>query len=107
LQDNSERLKDARDQNGEKLSVVSLPCPRPVYYESARLPASYANFYIANEVVLVPLFEDPNDATAVGILQELFPNRKVIGLRCNEVVSGLGTIHCVTQQEPAVNSFRA
>jgi agmatine deiminase len=107
LQDNYERLKDARDQNGEKLSVVSLPCPRPLYYEGARLPASYANFYIANEVVLVPVFEDPHDTTALGILQELFPNRKVIGLRCNEVVSGLGAIHCVTQQEPAVNSFRA
>jgi agmatine deiminase len=71
------------------------------------LPASYANFYIANDVVLMPVFDDPNDAKALGILRELFPNRKVIGLRCNEVVSGLGAIHCVTQQEPAVSSFRA
>lgn len=107
LQDNYERLKNARDQNGEKLSVVSLPCPHPVYCEGARLPASYANFYIANDVVLIPAFDDPNDAKARGIVEDLFPDRKVIGLRCNEVVSGLGAIHCVTQQEPAVNLFRA
>jgi agmatine deiminase len=107
LQDNYERLKAARDQNGERLSVVPLPCPGPVYYEGARLPASYANFYIANGVVLIPVFDDPNDAKAVGLLQDLFPDRKVVGLRCNEVVSGLGAIHCVTQQEPAVNFFRA
>ena len=62
LQDNYERLKNARDQNGEKLSIVTLPCPSPIYYEGARLPASYANFYIANEVVLVPVFDDPKDA---------------------------------------------
>jgi agmatine deiminase len=78
-----------------------------VYCEGARLPASYANFYIANDVVLIPAFDDPNDAKARGIVEDLFPDRKVIGLRCNEVVSGLGAIHCVTQQEPAVNLFRA
>src|SRR6266545_3140898 len=106
LQDNYERLKNARDQNGEKLSIATLPCPNPVYYEGARLPASYANFYIANEVVLVPVFDDPKDAEALEILQDLFPKRKVIGLRCNEVVAGLGALHCVTQQEPAVNLSR-
>jgi agmatine deiminase len=106
LQDNYERLKNARDQEGEKLSIVTLPCPNPIYYEGARLPASYANFYIANEVVLVPIFDDPKDAEALGILQDLFPDRKVIGLRCNEVVAGLGALHCVTQQEPAVNLSR-
>jgi agmatine deiminase len=106
LQGNYERLKNARDQNGEKLSIVTLPCPSPIYYEGARLPASYANFYIANEVVLVPVFDDPKDAEALGILQDLFPERKVIGLRCNEVVVGLGALHCVTQQEPAVNLSR-
>lgn len=100
LQDNYERLQSATDQNGAKLSIVMLPCPRTVYYDGARLPASYANFYIANSVVLVPVFDDPNDAKALGILQELFPDRRVIGLRCNEVVAGLGAIHCVTQQEP-------
>jgi agmatine deiminase len=106
LQDNYERLKNTRDQNGEKLSIITLPCPSPIYYEGARLPASYANFYIANEVVLVPVFDDPKDAEALGILQDLFPNRKVIGLRCNEIVAGLGSLHCVTQQEPAVNLLR-
>jgi agmatine deiminase len=69
-----------------------------------RLPASYANFYIANNLVIVPIFDDPNDAQALGILQELFPQRKVLGFRCNEVVAGLGAIHCVTQQEPATTS---
>jgi len=106
LQDNLERLRNATDQNGNRLSLVTLPCPGAVYYEGTRLPASYANFYIANEVVLVPIFDDPNDDKALGVLQELFPERKVIGLRCNEVVAGLGAIHCVTQQEPAINTFR-
>jgi agmatine deiminase len=68
------------------------------------LPASYANFYIANEVVLVPVFDDPGDGQALGILQELFPDRKVIGLPCASLVVGLGAIHCVTQQEPLVGS---
>jgi agmatine deiminase len=104
LQQNLERLQAARDQNGDKLSIVPLPCPGPVYYEGARLPASYANFYIANGVVLVPLFDDSCDDKALGILQELFPDRKVVGLPCTAVVAGLGAIHCVTQQEPAVPS---
>jgi agmatine deiminase len=101
LQDNYERLQHAEDQNGTKLSIVPLPSPRPLYCEGARLPASYANFYIANNIVLVPIFDDPSDAQALGILQQLFPEREIIGLRCNEVVAGLGAIHCVTQQEPA------
>jgi agmatine deiminase len=107
LRDNYERLQSARNQKGEKLSIVTLPCPSPVCFEGTRLPASYANFYIANALVLVPIFGDPNDGKALGILQDLFPDRKVIGLRCNEVVAGLGALHCVTQQEPAVNSSRA
>jgi agmatine deiminase len=102
LQENYERLQRAKDPFGRSLELVRLPCPSPVNFENIRLPASYANFYIANEVVLAPVFDDPNDARAMGILQELFPARKVIGLRCNEVVAGLGAIHCVTQQEPAV-----
>lgn len=106
LQENFERLQGATDQHGERLSVVALPCPGAVFYDGARLPASYANFYIANDVVLVPVFDDPNDAQAMGILQDLFPLRRVIGLRCNEVVAGLGAIHCVTQQEPATTATR-
>src|SRR6185295_9878933 len=101
LRDNYQRLQSATNEKGEKLSVIALPCPAPVYYDGARVPASYANFYIANGVVLAPVFDDPNDAKALGILQELFPERRVVGLRCNEVIAGLGAIHCVTQQEPA------
>jgi len=102
LHENHERLQDARDQDGKKLEIVTLPCPAPVFYDGVRLPASYANFYIANEVLLVPVFDDINDKNALGILQDCIPTRKVIGLRCNEVVAGLGAIHCVTQQEPAL-----
>jgi agmatine deiminase len=104
LQENLERLQQAREQNGSKLSVVPLPCPDPVYYQDSRLPASYANFYIANEVVLVPVFDDPRDGQALGILQDLFPGRKVVGLPCTAVIAGLGAIHCVTQQEPLMGS---
>ncbi len=104
LRENYERLLSARDQNANKLSIVPLPAPSPVYYEGTRLPASYANFYIANDVVLVPLFEDPRDREALGILQDLFPDRKIEGLRCVELVAGLGAIHCVTQQQPGIFS---
>jgi len=106
LRENYERLQGARDQNGHRLSVVTLPCPRPVDYEGARLPASYANFYIANEGVLAPVFDDPNDYKALGILQELFPERRVVGLPCKALVAGLGAIHCVTQQEPSILACR-
>ena len=106
LQENYERLQRAKDPFGRRLELVRLPCPSSIYFDNTRLPASYANFYIANEVVLAPVFDDVNDKEAIGILQELFPERKVIGLRCNEVVAGLGAIHCVTQQEPAVDSSR-
>jgi agmatine deiminase len=102
LQENYERLQSARDQNGDKLSIVPLPSPSPIYFQGTRLPASYANFYIANEIVLVPVFDDPNDCKALGVLQDLFCDRRIMGLRCTEVVAGLGTIHCVTQQEPKI-----
>jgi agmatine deiminase len=106
LRENYERLQGARDQNGHRLSVVTLPCPGPVDYEGSRLPASYANFYIANEGVLAPVFDDPNDYKALGILQELFPERRVVGLPCKALVAGLGAIHCVTQQEPSILACR-
>ena len=106
LRENYERLQGALDQDGNRLSIVTLPCPAPVDYEGARLPASYANFYIANEVVLAPVFDDPNDYKALGILQELFPERRVVGLPCRAVVAGLGAIHCVTQQEPSILACR-
>jgi agmatine deiminase len=106
LRENYERLKGARDQDGHLLSVVTLPCPVPLHHQGSRLPASYANFYIANEVVLVPVFDDPNDGQALGVLQELFPERRVAGLPCKALVAGLGAIHCVTQQEPSISASR-
>jgi agmatine deiminase len=106
LRENYERLQGARDQNGHRLSVVTLPCPGPVDYDGLRLPASYANFYIANEGILAPVFDDPNDYKALGILQELFPERRVVGLPCKALVAGLGAIHCVTQQEPSILACR-
>jgi agmatine deiminase len=102
LHENLERLEGARDHRGSRFDLVSLPSPRPVLWQGSRLPASYANFYIANEVVLVPIFDDPADQKALGILSELFSTRKAIGIRCTDVVAGLGAIHCVTQQEPKI-----
>jgi agmatine deiminase len=102
LQANCERLRQMTDQDGRRFRVITLPMPRPVFYNDQRLPASYANFYIANGVVIVPTFSDPNDATVLQTLQELFPQRQVIGLHATEMVWGLGAFHCVTQQQPAV-----
>jgi agmatine deiminase len=95
-----DRLRSARDAKGRKLEVIALPMPQPVRFGADRLPASYANFYIGNEVVLVPTFNDPADRVALGILAELFPKRCVTGIHCTDLVLGLGTIHCSTQQEP-------
>ncbi|MEZ5353635.1 MAG: agmatine deiminase family protein [Bryobacteraceae bacterium] len=86
------------------LRIVALPMPAPVWFDGQRLPASYANFYIANGIVLVPTFNDPNDRVALNTLQRLFPDRKVIGIHCLDLVLGLGTLHCMTQQEPAAIS---
>jgi len=101
LSDNLKRLKKAKDQDGRPLTVVTLPSPRPVVFEGERLPASYANFYIANGLVLVPTFNDPADRVALATLAELFPDREVLGIHCGDLVWGLGTIHCMTQQQPA------
>jgi agmatine deiminase len=107
LHENYERLQGASDQDGKKLSIIALPSPAPVRWMDARLPASYANFYIGNAVVLVPLFNDASDGKAMGILKELFPGREVMGLPCTALVAGLGGIHCVTQQQPKVLASRA
>jgi agmatine deiminase len=101
LQENLDRLRGMTDQDGKKLEVVKLPMPAPVWWEGQRLPASYANFYIANDWVLVPTFNDPNDRKALGILAELFPQRTVVGIHAVDLVWGLGTLHCLTQQLPA------
>jgi len=102
LHENYERLLAARDQDGNKLSVIKLPMPGVLQAEEVRLPASYANFYIGNRTVLVPAFGHANDAQVLDILQALFPDRKVMGIRCEDLVHGLGAIHCITQQQPAV-----
>jgi agmatine deiminase len=81
-----------------------LPMPGPLYFEGQRLPASYANFYIANQTVLVPTFNDPNDRVALNVLAECFPDRQVVGINCVELIWGLGTLHCMTQQQPAASS---
>ncbi len=95
LQENAERLRSSG------LEVVPLPMPQPVHFDGRRLPASYANFYICNAAVLVPTFDDPADRTALGILAELFPDRAVVGIHSRDLVWGLGTLHCLSQQEPA------
>ncbi len=101
LQENLDRLRGATDAVGGKLEIVTLPMPAPRVYEGMRIPASYANFYIANGVVIVPTFNDPADRVALGILADLFPDREVVGISCVDLVWGLGTLHCMTQQEPA------
>jgi agmatine deiminase len=101
LEENRERLADFRLENGAKPELVRLPMPAPLTFAGVRLPASYANFYIANEAVLVPTFNDPADRSALGILAELFPARRVIGIHAVDLVWGLGTLHCLSQQEPA------
>ena len=93
------RLKAARDAKGRKLEVIRLPMPTPLVFDGQRLPASYANFYIGNAAVLVPTFNDPSDRIALGIIAELFPGRRVVGIHSTDFVLGLGTIHCSTQQE--------
>ena len=102
LKENLEILKSVTDQNEKSLKIVEIPMPGRVNVQGTqeRLPASYANFYIANQTVLVPLYSHANDKIALHILQEVFPNRKVIGIECTALVHGLGSIHCVTQQEP-------
>ena len=101
LQENLKRLKRMTDVDGSPLEVISLPMPRPVVFDGQRLPASYANFYIANGLVLVPTFNDVNDRKALGILADLFLDREVVGIHAVDLVYGLGTLHCLTQQEPA------
>ena len=102
LRENLERLRGMRDQDGRPLRVVTLPMPRALFHEAQRLPASYANFYIANGVVLLPTYDAARDEEARRTLQELFPTREVIGIDCTDLVWGLGAFHCVSQQWPAV-----
>jgi agmatine deiminase len=99
--DNLQRLKHATDARGRPLKVVTLPYPRVVTMDGVRLPASYVNFYIANGVVIVPTFNDANDRVALSTIAECFPDREVVGIHAVDLVWGLGTLHCLTQQQPA------
>ena len=101
LEENWERIRTARLESGEKIEAVALPMPSPLHFDGVRLPASYANFYITNAAVLVPTFNDPNDRIALGILSVLFPKRAVVGIHAVDLVWGFGTLHCLTQQQPA------
>jgi agmatine deiminase len=107
LAENLSRLKSARTPQGKQFTVVELPMPRPVVFRGQRLPASYANFYVANGVVLVPTFHDPNDRIALNILAELFFSREIIGVHCVDLIWGLGALHCMTQQQPAALPSKA
>ncbi len=100
LHENLQRLKAARTLSGKQYNLVELPMPRPLVFEQTRLPASYANFYIANAAVLVPTFNDPNDRIALNILAECFPTREIIGIHAVDLVWGFGTLHCMSMQEP-------
>jgi agmatine deiminase len=101
LRENLERLRGMKIDH-RRLDVVTLPMPKKIVREGLRLPTSYANFYIANACLLVPTFADPADQIALSILRDCFPNRRVIGIDCRELIWGLGTLHCLTQQQPAV-----
>ena len=101
LQDNLARLRGMKIDN-HALEIVTLPMPAKIVREDQRLPASYANFYIANSCLLLPTFADPNDESALSILKKLFPTRRVIGIDCRELIWGLGAFHCLTQQQPAL-----
>lgn len=101
LRENLARLRRMRDLSGRRLEIATLPMPRPLFCRGVRLPASYANFYIANDRVLVPTFNDPHDREALATLAGLFPRREVVGIHAVDLVWGLGTLHCMTWQQPA------
>jgi agmatine deiminase len=100
LQENLDRLQSARNLEGKPFEIIELPMPPPIIFQKQRLPASYANFYIANDLVIVPTFNRSSDRTALNILAEAFPSREVVGIYCGDLVWGLGTLHCMTQQQP-------
>jgi agmatine deiminase len=107
LAENLARLKAVRTLDGKQWTVVELPLPRPVLFRKLRLPASYANFYLANDLVLMPTFHDANDRVALNILAQVFPDREVIGIHSVDLIWGLGALHCMTQQQPAARADSA
>jgi agmatine deiminase len=100
LSHNLAALAELRLEDGSPLQVIELPMPARIDREDIRLPASYANFYIANSVVLLPVFNDPADAVAISILEKAFPSRRIVAIDCREIIWGLGAFHCLTQQQP-------
>jgi agmatine deiminase len=102
LQENLEFLKTMRLLNGKQLNIIELPMPGPVFHQGQRLPASYANFYIANSAVIVPTYRSKNDDKALDILQQCFPDRKIVGIDSTDIIWGLGSFHCLSQQEPEI-----
>jgi len=105
LQENILQLQNAKLENGSKLNVITIPMPAPITFDNLRLPASYANFYICNKSVLVPTFNDINDRIALNIVADLFPSKKVIGINSVDLIWGLGTIHCLTHEEPELKGL--
>jgi agmatine deiminase len=105
LQENLDRLKSARNPGGKPFQIIELPMPPPIVFQGQRLPASYANFYIANNVVLVPIFNRANDRKALNILAEAFPSHEVVGIYCGDLIWGMGTLHCMTQQQPRADTL--
>ena len=103
LDENYKILNISKDQNGKKITIIKLPMPKPIFIEKTRVPASYLNFYIANKIVLVPVFKDKNDKKVLKIFKRNFRNRKIIPIDCLDLIWGFGAIHCMTQQEPALN----
>ncbi len=104
LHENLGRLRNARTPDGQKLEIVEIPMPRPVVFEGRQLPASYANFYIANGAVLAPVFNDPNDRIALNLLAEVFPTREIVPIYSGDLMWGFGALHCMTQQQPVVST---
>ena len=104
LRENLDRLKAARNLDGKPFQIIELPMPPPIVFRGQRLPASYANFYIANDLVLVPIFNRANDRKALNVLAEVFPTREVLGIYCGDLIWGLGTLHCMTQQQPRADT---
>jgi agmatine deiminase len=102
LQENLKILEKSTNQDNKKNEIIEIPMPKPLYIKKTRVPASYLNFYFANNVVLVPVFEDKNDDIALNIIQKNIKNRKIIPINCKDLIWGFGAIHCMTQQEPSV-----
>lgn len=101
IQENLKRLQKMRDQDGRPFEIVEIPMPGPIHFEGQRLPASYANFYIANQIVLAPTYRHPNDQRAIDVLEKLFPDRRIVDIDATDLVWGFGAFHCITQQQPA------